>query len=107
MAVIGAAVVISARTGITIRHQQYWLAAWTVFLLWVAIKTYRRYWKHLLFWLALAILLGGHLALFTVILRNFPDFRPVWYIPVLVAEGAVFGVIYGVLLDRPKRRVAR
>ncbi len=104
LVLLAAALAISVHTGLTIRAQWGWLAMYTVLLIWVVIKTYQRYWRRPAFWFALAGLLGIHLTLFIVLLRNFPEFKPLWYIPAVMAEGAGFGVTCGILLDRNRLR---
>lgn len=104
---IAAAVLLSIRTGISIPRQWIALAIFTVALLFAMIRAYQRYWKRLGFWLALGGLLGIHLTLFIIILQNFPTFRPLWYIPAIIAEGALFGVVCGILLDSNRARSHR
>lgn len=104
LAVIAAGVFVGIKTGFVIPRQWVALALFTGGLLFAMIKTYQRYWRRLAFWLALAGLLGIHLVVFFAILQHFPEFRPIWYVPAVIAEGAAFGIICGALLDGSRLR---
>ena len=96
---IAGAVFLNLRTDIAIPRQWIAFSVFTVILAFAMVKTYRRYWKRPAFWLALAALLAIHLAVLIPIVERFPEFKPIWYIPVMVAEGATFGVVCSILFN--------
>jgi hypothetical protein len=95
---------LSVRTHIVIPFRWVMLTLFTGLLLYTMIKTDRTLWAVPGFWLLCFGFLGIHLAVFISVLRIYPDFRPVWYVPVVVAEAGVFGAFVGLLPYRPTRR---
>jgi hypothetical protein len=91
---------LSIRTHIVVPFRWVMLTTFTVLIIIAMINGYRRYWARPAFWLIAAGMLTIHLTVFIVILRNYPEFRPVWFLPAVIAEGGAFGVICGLLLDR-------
>ena len=69
------------------------LAVFTSGLFWVTIRQSRAYWRRLGFWLAIAGLLVVHLLVFVPILRVYPEWRGIWFVPVIIVEGGLFGAI--------------
>jgi len=49
-------------------------------------------------WLAVAGLLAVHLLAFVAILRSYPQWRMIWFMPVVVLEAGLFSVIVNMLL---------
>ena len=68
----------------------FFLAGWTGFLLWWAIKSYRSLWRRVGFWLAIIALLCVHLPAWLIVLQRYPQWRPMWFIPFVLIEGLVF-----------------
>ncbi|MFZ0293285.1 MAG: hypothetical protein WAL52_06740 [Candidatus Sulfotelmatobacter sp.] len=69
------------------------LAMFTCGLFWVTIRQSRAYWRCLGFWLAITGLLVVHLLVFVAILRAYPQWREIWFLPVMIVEGALFGAV--------------
>ena len=92
---------LSVHTHTVIPFRWVMLATFTALLVGAMIKTYTRYWTRPAFWIILAVLLCVHLGLFSLILIDYPEFRIVWYVPAVIVEGGIFGVVCGALLDRP------
>jgi hypothetical protein len=82
-----------------------WLAlgVFTSCLFWITIRQSRAYWNRPGFWLATIGLLLVHLLLFIAILRGYPQWRGIWFVPIIIVEGGLFGVILHVLFGEHKR----
>jgi len=91
------AVVIVLSRGARIPSEWLALAVYTAGLFWVAIKQSREYWHRPSFWLAISGLLVVHLLAFVAILRAYPKWHAIWFIPVVVVEGGLFGAILYIL----------
>ena len=93
-------------TGHTGRLPWDWiaLAVFTSGLFWVTIRQSRAYWRHASFWLVIAGLLVVHLLLFVAILRVYPQWREIWFWPVMVVEAGLFGAILYLLFGERKRQ---
>ena len=94
------AVVIIFTRGVRISAAWGGLAFWTPVTFWIAVKPSRKYWRSLIFWLAVAGLLVVHLFAFIAILRNYPHWRPIWFVFTAAAEGVLFARILGALFSR-------
>ena len=82
------------------------LAIYTVGLFWAIIRQSREYWRRPNFWLAIAGLLALHVLAFVAILQTYPEWRGIWFVPVVIVEGGLFGVILSWFLGRTKSGVA-
>ena len=102
LAVFFAFVVLSK--GAKVPWQWVALAVWTGLLFWVTIRQSRAYWRYVGFWLAIAGLLVVHSLFFIAILRVYPQWREIWYWPVVVVEGGFFGAILYLLFGRTTMR---
>lgn len=69
------------------------LAVYTSGLFWITIRQSRGYWRRPGFWLAIAGLLVVHLLAFVAILRAYPQWRVIWFWPIGIVEGGLFGAI--------------
>jgi len=69
------------------------LVVYTGLLFWVTIRQSREHWQRLGYWLAIAGFLLVHLLAFIAILRAYPEWRMIWYWPIVVVEGGLFGPI--------------
>jgi hypothetical protein len=58
----------------------------TPILFWVVLKRYKRYWRRPTLWLATAGLLAVHVAIFSMVLRTYPQWPGVWFLPVGAVE---------------------
>jgi hypothetical protein len=83
---------------VTLPFRWVTMAVFTGILLFTLVKIKRPYWKRRLFWLICTGVLVVHLAIFVPILRSYPGFRLVWWIPILTVEAAVFSVISDLLM---------
>jgi hypothetical protein len=107
---IGIALVVLVVFGVTIvlskgaKISGDWIALtiYTSGLFWVTIRQSRRYWRRPGFWLAIAGLLVVHLLAFVAILRAYPQFRGIWFWPIVIAEGGLFGAILYLLFGERK-----
>ena len=71
---------LSIATHIIVPFRWVMLAVFTGLLLFTIIKTDREYWNRPFFWLTCGCVLAFHLALFIPLLRNYPEFRVVWWV---------------------------
>ena len=71
-------------------------------LLRVTIRQSRAYWRRLGFWLAIAGLLVVHLLAFISVLRVYPQWREIWFVPVMIVEAGLFGAILYLLFGERK-----
>ena len=79
------------------------LVVFTSCLFWVMVRQ-RAYWHHLGFWFTIAGLLALHLLAFVYFLRIFPQWREIWFVPVVIFEGCLFGAILYLLFGGHKRQ---
>lgn len=80
------------------------LAVYTAGLFWVTIKQSKTYWGRPSFWAAIAGLLVVHLLAFVAVLRAYPEWRGIWFWPVVIVEGGLFGAIFYVLFGDRKHQ---
>jgi hypothetical protein len=80
------------------------LAVFTSCLFWVTIRQSRTYWHRPGFWVAIAGLLVLHLLAFVAILRAYPQWRGIWFWPIVIVEGGLFGAILYSLFGVRKRQ---
>jgi RsiW-degrading membrane proteinase PrsW (M82 family) len=79
------------------------LGLFTSGLFWITVKQSREYWRHPGFWVVMGALLGLHLVIFVSILRVYPDWRPLWFVPTITIEAGLFGALLFLLFGRRKR----
>jgi xanthine/uracil permease len=103
LAVFSLIFALSIRTHIVIPFRWIMLAAFAGVLMFVLVKTHRDDWGRPVFWLICAGVLVAHLAVFIPVLRAYPEFRPIWWVPVVVVEGGFFGPICDTVLLRKGR----
>jgi hypothetical protein len=104
LTVIGLIVAFRVRTGIAISFRWIALAGYTALLFWVAIRSSREYWHRVVFWLTLAGLLAVHVLAFIAILTSYPEWRLIWFVPVVVFEAVVFQMIVNTVVRPHTRR---
>jgi hypothetical protein len=89
---------LTIRLGITSKVNDWFKGGWvgflcfTALLFWITVRESRRRWSHWSFWLAIVCLLTIHCLAFVAILRIYPDWRVIWFWPITVVEGGIFGV---------------
>ena len=98
LVVFAAAIVLSK--GAKVPSQWLALAVYTCGLFWVTIRQSRAYWDRLSFWLSMSGLLIIHLLAFIAILRAYPQWRAIWFMPVVIVEGGLYGAILYLLFGR-------
>jgi hypothetical protein len=69
------------------------LVGYTGLLFWVTIRQTREHWQRLGYWLTMGGLLVVHSLAFVAILRAYPQWRMIWFMPVVIVEGGLFGAI--------------
>jgi apolipoprotein N-acyltransferase len=104
LAVIGLLIAISVHTGTVFTGGWIGLMVYAAGLFWVTIRQSREYWQRPSFWLAIAGLLVVHLLAFVVILRAYPQWRMIWFMPVVIVEGGLFGTTLYLLFGERKRQ---
>ena len=97
-------VALGVKEHISVPGQWFFLAWWTGALAYVITKESREYWRRVSFWLIFVCAMAAHLALFIPILRAYPEFRPIWFWPIVIVEAGIFGAICEMLLPRSTRR---
>jgi hypothetical protein len=88
---------LSIRTGIVIPGRWIGLVMWTAIVFGVVVRARRKYWTLPIFWLAVAGLLIIHLLAFALVLNTYPQWRPLWFIPVAIGEAAMLGAVLDTL----------
>jgi hypothetical protein len=81
---------LSIRTGVVISGRWIGLALWTAIVFGVVVRSGREHWTRGTFWLATGGLLTIHLLAFVAVLNAYPQWRPVWFIPVAIVEAGLF-----------------
>ena len=88
--VIGAAVIVSAKTRFTVPARWFGLFYWTCALLWFVFKQHKRDLRYGRFWLALSAFLMVRATAFAAVLRAYAAWRPIWFMFVFMIEGHSF-----------------
>lgn len=89
---------LSIYTGVNISRLWLAFAMWTGLLCWIGFRQFRDSWRKSIFWVGMAGLLALHTTVFTIILRNYPDWHPIWFIPIVIVEAGVWGAILEALI---------
>lgn len=100
---IGLLVAFSVHTGIALTGSWIGLAGYTSLLFWVVISRSRERWSQPKFWLVMVGLLAVHLIAFAAVLRSYPAWPMIWFLPIVIVESAAFSVILDMVLSSPKR----
>jgi hypothetical protein len=69
------------------------LAGFTPLTFWIVARQYRSSWRRPVFWLTLVALLVVHLLGFTILLRSYPDWRMIWFAPIMIIEVVLLGLV--------------
>jgi len=83
----GIGVLYTVRTGNDVPMKWLELAGFTPLIFWAALKQFKQYWGRPSLWLAAFGLLVIHVAVFTLVLTEYPQWRPVWFLLVALPEG--------------------
>src|SRR5947209_4337876 len=75
--VIGAAVILSAKAGISVPARWFGLLYWTCALLWFVFRQHKRDLRYGRFWLALSTFLMVHITAFSIVLRAYSTWRTI------------------------------
>ena len=100
---IGLLVAFSVQTGIALTGGWIGLAGYTGLLFWVVISRSRERWYQPTFWPVVVGLLGAHLSAFAAVLRSYPAWPMIWFLPIVIVEAALFSVVLDMLLGRPPK----
>jgi hypothetical protein len=80
------------------------LVGYTGLLFWVTIRQTREHWRNSGYWLAIGGLLIVHSLAFAAVLHAYPLWRMIWFMPVVIGEGGLFGAILYLLFADRKRQ---
>jgi hypothetical protein len=100
---VGFAAAIVLSKGAKISGDWIALAVYTSGLFWITLRQSRGYWRIPSFWFAIAGLLIVHLLAFVALLRAYPEWRGIWFWPIVIVEGGLFGEILYLLFGNGKR----
>jgi hypothetical protein len=89
---------LSVRTHTSIPGRWVMLATFTVLLGFGIIKPSRKYWARTSFWFICAGAIALHLVAFIYLLGVYPDFKPLWFLPIVIIEATIFGVVCSMIL---------
>jgi hypothetical protein len=96
---------VSIRLGVDDLGPWIFLTGYTGVLLYAGIAPARQYWSRPAFWPVVIGFAALHFFGFVFVLRHYPAWRPVWYIPIVIFEAGVLGFIQDALFrDRSKGR---
>ena len=101
--VCGLLVAFSVRSGIELTGGWIGFGGFTGLLFWIYISRSKRYWRKRSFWLFTAALLTTHSLVFVVTLLNYPQWRMIWFAPVVVVEAGVFAALREALFSAQSR----
>jgi hypothetical protein len=82
---------LSIKTGIVVPGRWVALGYWTGFLILLICRQYKRYLKHVKFWFTFLCVLLIHVIAFIAVLQRYPDWRLIWYVPVVIVEAQCIG----------------
>jgi len=100
-----AAVIVVTKGGVGhVSGGWFGLIGYTGLLFWVTIRQTREHWQRSGYWLAMGGLLVVHSLAFVGVLRAYPQWPMIWFMPVVIVEGEVFGVILYMLFEDRKRQ---
>lgn len=75
------------------------LIAYTPAIFWAAARPFKRDWHRAKFWLAVFGLLTIHALSFIWLLRMYPAWPLIWFMPLSVAEAVLIGLVLSLLFD--------
>jgi hypothetical protein len=95
--------ILSVRGHISVPFLWIMLAVFTAVLAFTVVQSSREYWSKTSFWITCAVALAVHLAVFIPLVRLYPDFRPFWFVPIVIVEAGIFGMICDFILNQQRR----
>jgi len=101
LAVFALIFLLSVRSGLSVPFPWVMLGVFSGVLVFCMLKYFRPFWNRPALWLCCAGVLVVHLAIFIPILRSYPEFRPVWFVPIVIVEAAAAGAICGPVVRGP------
>ncbi len=103
LAILSIAFALIVRSRLSVPFQWVYLAIFTGVLAFGIVKPSRKYWPRVSFWFTGAAALTAHLAVFIPLVFHFPDFKPIWYVPIVIVETGIFGMICEIMLNHSTR----
>ena len=77
---------------------------WTCFLVWFICRQLKRDLKRAKFWVALLAFVAIHVGAFVVILRGYPEWRPIWFMLIALIEWPLIGIAVQSIVETSRRR---
>jgi hypothetical protein len=86
---------LSIQLGITKEITGGWIGffGFTGLLFWISIRQSRRCWRSWGFWFFMAGLLVLHSLAFVAVLKAYPQWRMVWFVPIIIVEAGLFAAL--------------
>src|SRR6266550_8062448 len=81
---------LSVRTQISIPFSWIMLAIFTAVFAFTIVNSSREHWTRVSFWFTFGGALVAHLAVFIPLVRLYPEFKPFWYVPIVIVEAGIF-----------------
>jgi hypothetical protein len=98
LAVCALLVLLDLRTEGRFSFAWFGVVIWGTLVCYAVAVQYRTDWAHAEFWALLLLLFCLHCVLFASILRRFPEFPAIWFVPLAFIEGWSWIVILEVVL---------
>jgi hypothetical protein len=98
---------ISVKAGIVLAWRWIALSYWTSFLIWLICKLNEANLKQVRFWVTLFCLLLIHVTAFVVVLKRYPEWRLIWYVPIVVIEEPCMGMVLQVVMRNKQQPSSR
>ncbi len=89
---------ISIKAGIAVEWRWIALSYWTGFLIWLVCKLNKANLRQVKFWVTLFGLLLVHVIAFVVVLQRYPEWRLIWYVPIVVIEAPCMGMVLDAIM---------
>jgi hypothetical protein len=84
---------ISTKAGIAVAWRWIALSYWAGFLIWLICRLNKANLRQVKFWVTLFCLLLIHITAFVVLLQRYPEWRLIWYVPIVVIEAPCMGMV--------------
>ena len=102
LALIAAALYVHFKFGVEIADRWVGLTIFTPLPFWAAIKTDKRHRRRPSFWLALLMFLAIHLAVMYWALSIYPNWRVIWFVPIVIVEAGMIGAALAWIFESDK-----